>query len=153
MRAVDVIHRSGVGIGPEHTIREAAEIMERSGVGTLIVVDGHELVGVVTDRDLVRRALARGVAPDSRVDSVMTPSVVTVDADADVSEVFATFRTHGLRRIVVVRGGEVQGVIAIDDLLVLVASQLGDLCRPITAELLFAHRDSQVPATMSAATG
>jgi CBS domain-containing protein len=153
MKAIDAIHRSGVGIGPDRTIREAAEVMERSGVGTLVVVDGHELVGVVTDRDLVRRALARGVAPDSRVDGVMTSPVVTIDADADVNEAFGAFRTHGLRRLIVVRQGEVRGVIAIDDLLVLVASQLGDLCRPITAELLFAHRDSQVPATVPTGTG
>ena len=153
MKAIDVIHRSAVGISPERTIREAAEVMERSGIGTLAVIDGRELVGVVTDRDLVRRALARGLALDSRVDGVMSSPVVTIDADADVREAFAMFRTHGLRRLIVVREGEVQGVIAIDDLLVLVASQLGDLCRPITAELLFAHRDSQVPATLSTATG
>jgi CBS domain-containing protein len=152
MKAIDVIHRSAVGIGPERTIREAAEVMERSGIGTLAVIDGRELVGVVTDRDLVRRALARGLALDSRVDGVMSSPVVTVDADADVREVFAMFRTHGLRRLIVVREGEVHGVIAIDDMLVLVASQFGDLCRPITAELLFAHRDSQVPATLSTAT-
>jgi signal-transduction protein with cAMP-binding, CBS, and nucleotidyltransferase domain len=153
MKAIEVIHRSGVGIAPERTLREAAEVMERSGVGTLAVIDGQELVGVVTDRDLVRRALARGLALDSRVDGVMTSPVITIDADADVSEAFAMFRTHGLRRLVVVRQGQVQGVIAIDDLLVLVASQLGDLCRPITAELLFAHRDSHVPAVLATAIG
>jgi CBS domain-containing protein len=153
MKAIDAVHRSGVGIGPGHTIREAAEILERSGVGMLAVVDGHKLVGVVTDRDLVRRGLARGLESDSRVDGVMTSPVVTIDADADVSEAFGMFRTHGLRRLIVVRQGEVQGVIAVDDLLVLVASQLSDLCRPITAELLFAHRDSQVPATLSTAIG
>jgi signal-transduction protein with cAMP-binding, CBS, and nucleotidyltransferase domain len=153
MKAIDVIHRSVVGIGPERTIRDAAQVMERSGIGTLAVIDDHKLVGVVTDRDLVRRALARGLAHDSRVDGVMTSPVITIDADADVSEAFAMFRTHGLRRLIVVRQGKVQGVIAIDDLLVLVAAQLGDVCRPITAELLFAHRDSQLPATLPTAIG
>lgn len=148
MRAIEVIHRSAVGIGPERTIREAAEVMERAGVGSLAVIDGRELVGVVTDRDLVRRGLARGLALDSRVDNVMTSPVITIDADADISLAFATFRSHGLRRLFVVRHGEVQGVIAIDDLLVLVGSQLSDLCNPITGELLFAHRDSPVPATV-----
>ncbi len=147
MRAIEAIHRSAVGIGPEHTVREAAEVMERSGIGSLAVIDGRELVGVVTDRDLVRRVLARGLALDSRVDNVMTSPAVTIDADADVSVAFAMFRSHGLRRLFVVRRGEVQGVIAIDDLLVMVAAQLGDLCSPITAESQFAHRDSQVPAT------
>lgn len=97
--------------------------MERSGIGSLAVIEGRELVGVVTDRDLVRRVLARGLALDSPVGSVMTSPVITIDADADVNAALAMFRLHGLRRLFVVRRGEVQGVVAIDDLLVLVAAQ------------------------------
>ena len=148
MRAIDVIHRSGVAIGPDRTIREAAEVMEHSGIGLLAIVDGTQLVGVVTDRDLVRRALARGLSSDTRVDGVMTSPVVTVEADSDVREAFATFRSHGLRRVVVVRDVAFEGTISIDDLLVLVTSELDDLSRPVTAEMLFAHRDSGLPATV-----
>ncbi len=147
MRAIDVIHRSGVAIGPDRTIYEAAAVMEQSGVGMLAIVEQQQLLGVVTDRDLVRRALARGLPSDSRIDGVMTSPVVTIEADSDVREAFALFRSHGLRRLVVVRDGAFVGVISIDDLLVVVASELGDLCRPVTAELLFAHRDSGLPAT------
>ena len=148
MRAIDVIHRSGVAIGPDRTIRDAAAVMEQSGIGMLAIVDQQQLLGVVTDRDLVRRALARGLPFDTRVDGVMTSPVVTIDADSDVREAYAMFRSHGLRRIVVVRDGSFQGTISIDDLLVLVASELDDLCRPVTAEVLFAHRDSGLPANV-----
>ena len=55
MQVINGIRRSGVGVRPEQTIREAATIMERSGVGALAVVDGEHLVGLITDRDLVRR--------------------------------------------------------------------------------------------------
>lgn len=71
MRAVEAIRRSGVAVGPERTMREVAEIMESSGVGALAVIDGDHLVGIVTDRDLVRRGLARRLPPDARVDSLM----------------------------------------------------------------------------------
>lgn len=147
MRTMDVIRRSGVGIGPERTVREAAAVMEQAGVGALAVIDGERLVGVVTDRDLVRRALARGLAPDARVDGVMSSPVVTIDAAADLHEAFALFRTHGVRRLAVTDGERFVGMITVDDLLVNLAGDLADLARPVTAEILFAHRDAAVPAT------
>ena len=148
MRTIDAVRRSGVGIGPERTVAEAAGIMEAAGVGSLAIVDGHHVVGVVTDRDLVRRALAKGVPPDARVDSVMTTPVVTIAHDGDVHDAFALFRTHGIRRLVVVRDGAFAGILTIDDLLVDVAGDLADLARPVTAEILFAHRDAPVPAAV-----
>jgi CBS domain-containing protein len=147
MRTIETIHRSGVGIGPDRTIREAAKIMASAGVGSLAVLEQNRLVGIVTDRDLVRRCLARGIEPGARVDSAMTTPVVTIEADADVHEAFGLFRTHAVRRLAVVRGGHFVGMLSIDDLLVYLAADLADLARPITAEILFAHRDSPVPAT------
>jgi CBS domain-containing protein len=147
MRTIETIHRSGVGIGPHQTIREAAEIMASFGVGSLAVLDQNRLVGIVTDRDLVRRCLARGIEPGARVDSAMTTPVVTIEAAADVHDAFGLFRTHAVRRLAVVRGEHFVGMLTIDDLLVYLAADLADLARPITAEILFAHRDSPVPAT------
>jgi CBS domain-containing protein len=146
MRTTDGLRRSGVGIQPDRTIREAAEVMEQAGVGSLAVMDGDRLVGIVTDRDLVRRGLARGLSLGARVDAVMSTPVVTIDADADLHDAFALFRTHALRRLAVVRDGSFVGMITVDDLLINVASDLADLARPITAEVLFAHRDSPAPA-------
>jgi CBS domain-containing protein len=147
MRTTDGLRRSGVGIQPDRTIREAAEVMEQAGVGSLAVIDGDRLVGIVTDRDLVRRGLARGLTLGARVDAVMSAPVVTIDADADIHDAFALFRTHALRRLAVVRDGRFVGMITVDDLLINVASDLADLARPVTAEVLFAHRDSPAPAT------
>lgn len=145
MRTIDSLHRSGVGIGPERTIRDAAALMEEAGIGALAVVDGDRLIGLVTDRDLVRRVLARDLAPDARIDSVMTTPVVTIAASADLDQAFALFGTHGLRRLPVERDGHFVGMISIDDLLVCVSRQLTDLARPVTAEILFAQRDAPVP--------
>jgi CBS domain-containing protein len=148
MRTIETIHRSGIGIGPDRTIREAAKIMAAAGVGSLAVLDQERLIGIVTDRDLVRRCVARGIEPGARVDSAMSTPVVTIQADADVHDAFGLFRTHAVRRLAVVRGEQFVGMLAIDDLLVYLAADLADLARPITAEILFAHRDSPVPATI-----
>jgi len=144
MQAIEGVRRSGVGIGREKTIRAAAEIMENSGVGALAVVDGEHLLGIVTDRDLVRRGLAKGLAADARVDVVMSTPVLTIDAEADLHSAFALFRTHALRRLAVVRGEQFVGMITVDDLLIDLAADLADLSRPVTAEVMFAHHDSPV---------
>ena len=147
MRTIEALRRSGVGVGPERTIHDAAVIMEQSGIGSLAVIDDGQLVGIVTDRDLVRRALARDLPADARVDSVMSTPVVTIDADDDLHHAFALFRTNAVRRLAVVRDGRFLGTVTIDDLLVNLAADLADLVRPVTAEILFAHRDPPVPAT------
>lgn len=146
MRAIEAIRRSGVAVAPDTTIRAAAEVMEHSGVGSLAVVDGEQLVGIVTDRDLVRRGLARGLPLDARVDGLMSSPVLSVDADADLHSVYAVFRSNAVRRLAVTRDGRFAGMIALDDLLVNLAADLSDLVRPVTAEVLFGHRDSPVPA-------
>ena len=147
MRTIDAIRRSAVGIRPDQTLREAAEIMEQAGVGSLVVVDDGRLVGLVTDRDLVRRGLAKGLDPAARIDGLMSAPVTTISADADLHDAFAIFRTHAVRRLPVVREETVVGVLTIDDLLVDVAADLADLARPVTAEAIFGQRDPSVPAT------
>ena len=147
MRTIEAMRRSGVGIGPERTIRDAAVIMEKSGVGSLAVIDDGRLVGIVTDRDLVRRAMARGIPADARIDGVMSSPVVTIDADLDLHHAYEVFRTNAVRRLAVVRDEAFLGTVTIDDLLVNLSADLADLVRPVTAEILFAHRESPVPAT------
>lgn len=147
MRTIDAIRRTGIGIEPDRTVREAALTMEQAGVGALAVIEGDRLVGIVTDRDLVRRALAVGRGEDARIDLVMSAPVVTIESDADLHHAFALFRDHAVRRLAVVRGEEFVGMITIDDLLVDLAADLADLARPVTAEVLFAHHNTPVPAT------
>jgi CBS domain-containing protein len=77
----------------------------------------------------------------------MSTPVVTIAADADLHTAFSMFRTHALRRLAVVQDDRFVGMITVDDLLIDVAADLADLARPITAEVLFAHRDSPVPST------
>jgi CBS domain-containing protein len=147
MRTIDAMRRSGVGITPERTIHEAASLMDEAGVGALAVLDGTQLVGIVTDRDLVRRGLARSLTLSARVDGLMSSPVITIDADADVHDAFAVFRSNAVRRLAVVRNGQFVGMLSIDDLLVDLAADLADLARPVAAEVLFGHHDSAVPAT------
>lgn len=145
MRVMEAVRRNGVSVGGESTLASVAELMESAGVGTVAVMDGEELVGIVTDRDLVRRGLARRLDPHARIDGLMSSPVITIDAEADLRDTFRIFHEHAIRRLAVTEDGRFVGVVSIDDLLVDVVADLAELVRPITAEVLFPHRDAPVP--------
>lgn len=146
MRVGDQVRRPGVTIEADATIHQAARLMEEQNLGSLVVVDGGSPVGIVTDRDLVRRGLAHALAPDARVDGVMSSPVVSIDAEEDATVAFRTFRNHPIRRLVVTEADAVHGVLTVDDLVINLSSQLADIARPVTAETVFGHRDPSVPA-------
>jgi CBS domain-containing protein len=148
MKAIEATRRSLVAIRPDAPVQEAAQLMVQANVGSLVVLDEGRLVGIVTDRDLVRRALARGLNRDARVDGVMTMPVHTIDGRSDLHCAFGLFRRHGVRRLVVVEGDVVTGMLTVDDLLIDLASDLFDLARPIEGEMLLGHHDAAAPATM-----
>jgi CBS domain-containing protein len=143
---MDAVRRSVVGVAPDRPISDTASIMDRSGVGALAVVDDDKLIGIVTDRDLVRRGLARRLPLDARIDSVMTTDVVTIDPDADLGAVFRLLHFHAIRRVM--RDGRLVGMISIDDLIISLAANLADVARPITGGVLFGHHES--PLTVRA---
>jgi CBS domain-containing protein len=147
MQVIQRIRRSGVALAPDRTISDAARVMERSGIGLLAIVDDDAaLIGVVTDRDLVRRALARRLPLDSRIDAVMSSPVCTIDADADLHDAVAAFRQHPVRRLAVVDHEHFVGIVSLDDLLVDAARDLEGLTTPLAAEIASPQRESQVPS-------
>lgn len=145
MQTITALCRAAVTIDPSGTLRSAAALMERTNVGALAVVEDGRLIGMVTDRDIVRRGVAAGMAPDARIDAVMSSPAVTVDASADLSEAVTTFGTHPVRRLAVVHGDRLVGVLSLDDLLTRTSADLAALVRPITAESQFGHHDPAVP--------
>lgn len=145
MQTIGRLRRTGVAVGPDRTITDVARVMTSSGIGTVVVLDGEDLVGIVTDRDLVRRGLAVGVPPDARIDGLMSSPVITIDADADLHEAVETFGRHALRRLAVVEQGRFLGIVSLDDLLVDLSHDLDQLTSPMASEIAWPHRDSAVP--------
>lgn len=147
MRVREGVRRNGVTIEATESVHRAAVMMEESGVGSLVVTDGGTIAGIVTDRDLVRRAMARSLDPTARVDGVMSTPVVSIDADEDLHAAYATFGAHAVKRLVVTDENGLVGVLSVDDLLIDTSALLADLIRPVTAETIFGQRDPAVPAT------
>lgn len=148
MKTRELVAKEPVAVQGGMTLREAAALMESANVGALLVMDGVRLVGIATDRDIVVRAVAGAYPPDARIDSVMSTDVVSVDADADVHQAYRILGTHAVRRLPVLDGDRVVGMITVDDLLVGLATDLERLVHPVIGELVFGHHPAPVPAVL-----
>lgn len=117
--------RKVVTVCPDATVEAAAERMALENVGALVVVEDLKPIGIVTDRDLVVRALAKQCPPNStEVRTVMTPNPVCITEKAPLKGATDRMKAHRLRRLVVLNDAqEVVGIIALDDILELFAEE------------------------------
>lgn len=103
----------------DSSLAEAARIMRDNDIGFVVVRNEQGVCGVVTDRDLVVRGLAQGADPaQSTLASVYSEDVVQVSADDSVEKAITLMSGKAIRRIPVVEGGEVVGVVSLGDLAV-----------------------------------
>ncbi|MEE6295566.1 CBS domain-containing protein [Georgenia wangjunii] len=105
-------------IEANRSVREAAELMRAGDIGDVIVVDDSEVVGIVTDRDIVVRVIGAGGSPEDPVRQACSPNPVTVTSDAPVSAVLEVMRTEAVRRVPVLTAGALAGIVSIGDLAV-----------------------------------
>jgi CBS domain-containing protein len=116
MKVGALAKRPAITISAKATIADAARVMAERRIGFLPVLDNGRLVGVVSERDLVRAA-ASGLSPDQPVEAVMTREVITINFNDDVEAAWALMKSKGIRHLVVLRGDEVYGVVSIRDFL------------------------------------
>jgi CBS domain-containing protein len=103
--------------GPETTILDAAVAMQSSDLGSLAVVEGRDLVGLITERD-IRRSVAERVDASSPVSSIMSSDPDTFDPDLDVWDAAAWIAESGYRHLPVTDDdGVLLGVVSVRDLL------------------------------------
>lgn len=108
---------SPVTIRPNAFVYEAAREMRDKEIGSVICVDKDKVLGVVTERDLVRRVLAEDRDPKKvKVSDVMTTPVVSIHPEEDIVDAAQFMSRRGLRRLVVMEGDRLVGIITSDDL-------------------------------------
>jgi len=115
-RVRDIMTPNPVGVYSSQTIGDAARVMRDAGVGAVLIVSGDALGGIVTDRDLVVRGLAEGFGPESAVGPLCSSKLVGVDADAEVSEAERLIRDNAIRRLPVIEGGQIVGMLSLGDI-------------------------------------
>ena len=135
--ARDIMTPSPTCVGSSDTVLEAARKMARESVGALpICGEDNRLKGMLTDRDIVVKVLAEGKDPRAmHVSEVPHGNVVTVQADDDVDQVLKTMKEHKIRRVPVLDGHDLVGIVAQADVArMLPDSSVGDLVDAVSTD-------------------
>jgi CBS domain-containing protein len=114
----DVMTADPQCVSERDSVLQAARIMRDQDTGVVPVVDGRKIIGMITDRDIVVRAIADGKnVNDVKVSEVMTRQIRTVKEDATVDDVLSLMGNAEVRRVPVVNAGnEIVGIVSIGDL-------------------------------------
>ena len=116
MRVRDGMSKVVLTVGPDHTLRQAAELMARRNVGAAVVVDPEVPgLGIITERDVLQ-SVARGQDPDGeRVADHLTAESVSATPEWSLEEAAAAMVRGGFRHLVVTDGGEIAGILSVRD--------------------------------------
>lgn len=113
----DIMTRDVQLLAPSDTIEQAARLLRDENIGSLPVAAGDRLVGYVTDRDLVARALAESRSPEIQIDNVMSDQVLYCFEDEDVEDVAANMAHNQVRLLPVIsRDKRLVGIVALGDI-------------------------------------
>jgi len=122
-RVHKLLSRDPVMMPQTATLQEAAVTMSREGVSSLIIIDNDHaeqagyMVGIITDRDLRKRALAEGLSYDTAVSQIMSPQLITIAASAFVFEAMLIMLRHNIHHLPVLRQHQPVGVLALSDII------------------------------------
>lgn len=114
--------RKPVTLISNSTLTEAMTLMEAEQIGTIIVVEGSTIVGIVTDRDILLKVKNKNLDPGQiLLKSIMTPSPVTVNSDATLAQAIKLMTDGGFRHLPVVENNHLVQVLSISDLMTYIA--------------------------------
>jgi CBS domain-containing protein len=117
MKISEVMTREVQTVSPDQPVQEAANFMLKTDAGSIPVTDGDRLIGMITDRDIAVRGIAKGYGPDTPVRELMTDDLIVVRVDDDVEEAASRMSEAQVRRLPVIDSDErLCGIVSLGDL-------------------------------------
>lgn len=117
-RIEEIMTRDPRTVDVNDSVQDAARIMRDDDIGDVVVTEGGQVTGIVTDRDIVVRGIADGRDLSAQVGEVCSTGIETIAPDASVDDAVTTMREHDIRRLPVVKGGQPVGIVSLGDLAV-----------------------------------
>ncbi len=111
----DIMTKDVITIEANKTAFEAAELMTQKSLGCLVVVIKGFPVGILTERDLVRRIVAKRAPLDQKITEVMTKTVITVEPETSLKEAARVMSTNKIHRLPVLKNSKLVGIVAASD--------------------------------------
>ena len=111
----DFMTTNVITIDVKRTVLEAAKMMHQQDVGDLVVMEGVEAKGIVTERDLVRRLIAQRKPLDTKVSEIMSDPLITIEEEASIRDAARKMIKYKIRRLPVTKNNVLVGIIATSD--------------------------------------
>ena len=111
----DIMSKNVITITADKNVFEAAELMTNKGISCLVIMDKDVPVGIITERDMVRRVLAKRGSLDIKVFEIMTKSLVTVDPDTSLKDAARLMSNKKIRRLPVTKNNKLVGIVVSSD--------------------------------------
>jgi CBS domain-containing protein len=112
----DLLKGDPVTVEASATVQDAAKLMNEKDIGNVLVIENNEVQGIVTDRDIVVRVIAKGDGADASVREAATTDLETIEPDASIDDAIQKMEQGNVRRLPVVEDGKPVGVISLGDL-------------------------------------
>jgi CBS domain-containing protein len=135
MRIEDICTREVVSVDRACTLQQAATLMRERHVGALLVTADSQVAGIVTDRDIVLEAVARGLdVTQAEIGRLAEGKLAVVRAGASVDEAIGAMKERAVRRLLVsTDDGRLFGIVSLDDLLAAMSHEMSGLARAVSA--------------------
>jgi len=131
----DIMNKNVVVGKPDVTIREVSKVMAQLHIGSMVIVEGGKIVGIVTERNVLN-SVARGKDPDITVVSdIMSKDVVTIEPDKKVEEAVDLMVKHKIKKLPVVRDDKIVGIITASDIVVVEPKLIENIASLISIKL------------------
>jgi CBS domain-containing protein len=111
----DLMTKRVITIDVHRTVFDAAELMSNKGVGCLVIMEGEMPRGIVTERDFVRRVVAKKRPLDTKISEIMSKPLIAISPDASLKEAARTLTNNRIRRLPVLEGNRLFGIIVTSD--------------------------------------
>jgi len=126
-QVLDTKGRDIISIRPEASVLEAVKIMAEKSIGSLLIMQGDELVGIITERDYARKVIIKGRSSEStEVREIMTANIFSATSQQTVSECMEIVTERKIRHLPVIDDGVVTGMVSIGDLVRAIISDQQD---------------------------
>lgn len=117
-RVHDCMTTKPISVSSEATLEECAKAMDKNHVGALVIKDNHESKGLITEQDIVRKVVAKGINPlTKKVKDFMEKELVTISPNDDIYDALIKMRDSNIRHLPVVENGKMVGLVTLKDVL------------------------------------
>ena len=111
----DIMTENVVSISIDDSVFEAANLMNSNQVGCLVIMNEEEPIGIVTERDIVRRVVAKKLPLETKISAVMSKSLITIGPDASLKEAARVMSSYKIRRLPVLKQNKLVGIVVASD--------------------------------------